>query len=432
MSTAHVSTAHAPVIATVNVGLSTLTVVVRDPDVRLRLRISHLGERAARLLLDGRQISMPGDPRDVTEAIRVIADIISERGIALDAVAHRIAQGGPQHLAAEVIDDGLLGELDQVAARAPMQLRPGLAAIDEARAVWTDVPHIACFDTAFHHGLPDDVWRLPVPDELDAAGLRRHGSDGLVLQSVLEHTSDLGGTVVAHLGDGCSVTALRHSSARYTTASFAPGSGILSGTRAGDMDPEAVLYLIEKRGYDVGSLRRLLNWHSGLAGITGGRYDIGDLLADLSDARVDRAMRMFVTDVAMAIAGCATTLDRWDDLVFTGEIGEHAVGVREEICRHLLVLRATPPGDGVPSDRLRSTGVRVHIVPSDPEAVMDRLARGLLPSRPSLRGRPVHESDDRVERMLADPQDYFASAREQARQQVEREIRTRYSVARAR
>ncbi len=177
---------------------------------------------------------------------------------------------------------------------------------------------------------------------------------------------ELGSVVIAHLGSGCSVTAVGPDHLpRHTSMSFSPDSGMISATRAGDLDPEILLYLIEHHGHSPAELREEVNRRSGLMGVSGGLRDVRDLLAsDSADARL--AVEMFVASAATTIAGAATTLDSWDSLVFTGGVGEHAAEVRSRICARLRL------GDA------NEEGVEVSVVPADEERVMDAQARSLL------------------------------------------------------
>jgi acetate kinase len=199
----------------------------------------------------------------------------------------------------------------------------------------------------------------------------------LSIQSVLHAKPDLGGAVIAHLGSGCSVTAVADGLPRHTSMSFTPTSGTVSTTRSGDLDPEIVLFLIEEHGFSVERLRGLLDRSSGVAGIAGGRRDLRDLLAS-DDADAALAFDVFVTDIAMTIAACATTLDDWDSLVFTGGIGENSDIVRDRILDRLITLRAGPSGDPDRARAFAATGVRVLVVPADEEGVLDRLSRAFV------------------------------------------------------
>ncbi|MEC3982885.1 acetate kinase, partial [Amycolatopsis sp. H20-H5] len=201
------------------------------------------------------------------------------------------------------------------------------------------------------------------PAFADQLGLRRYGFHGLSVQSIVDAVPDLGDAVVAHLGSGCSVTAVHNGQSVHTTMSLTPASGVLSGTRSGDLDPEIPLILLDQPGATTASVRALLSHDSGLAGIAHGLHDVRDLLAAREhDPAADLALRVFTRDVAMAIAAAATTLPRWDTLVFTGGIGEHAPTVCHEISARLTSLRLP----------------RTLVVPADEAAVMDRQAREVL------------------------------------------------------
>jgi acetate kinase len=298
---------------------------------------------------------------DMAAAVDAVADQVAARGLHPDAVAHRVVHGGPHHQLPAVVDDALLADLRGLVPLAPLHLPGALDAITHARDRWPDAVHVACFDTGFHRELPERSRRLPVPDELAELGIRRYGFHGLSVQSVLLASPDLGNVVVAHLGSGCSVTAVAADGRpRHTTMSFTPTAGMMSATRTGDLDPEIALYLIEQHGYVPERIRELFNRAAGLAGVSGGLHDVRDLLA-AGDAASRLALDMFVTSAAMAIAACATTLDSWQSLVFTGGVGEHADGIRDGICA-----------------RLRLDGVAVSVVPADEERVMDRQTRDLL------------------------------------------------------
>lgn len=297
----------------------------------------------------------------IADAVDAVADIADQRALAPDAVAHRVVHGGPNHQVPTVIDDHLIADLHEIIPLAPLHLPGALETIAHARRRWPDATHVACFDTGFHRDLPERSKRLPVPDELADLGVRRYGFHGLSMQSVLLNRPDIGNAVVAHLGSGCSVTAIAADGhPRHTTMSLTPTSGMVSATRTGDLDPEVTLYLIQQHGYTADGLRGLYDHRSGLAGIAGGRRDVRDLLsADDHDAEL--AIEMFVYSAAMAIASCAVALDGWDTLVFTGGIGEHSADIRDRICA-----------------RLRLAGVAITVVAADEERVMDVQVRELV------------------------------------------------------
>lgn len=298
---------------------------------------------------------------DFAAALDEVAEQVAEHGGVPDAVAHRVVHGGPRHRRPTVVDDQLLADLRELVPLAPLHLPQSIDTIVTAQRRWPDATHVACFDTGFHETLPDAAQRLAVPRELADLGIRRYGFHGLSVQSILLARPSLGNVVVAHLGSGCSVTAVAADGrSRYTTMSFTPTAGMMSATRSGDLDPEIALYLIEQHGWSTAQIREAFNKSSGLAGVSGGRHDVRDLLA-ADDAAAALALEMFVADTARAIAACSTALERWDALVFTGGVGQHSTELRERVLA-----------------RLRLDGVHVEVVAADEERVMDRQARRLL------------------------------------------------------
>ena len=367
------------VVLSVNVGSSSVKAALRDPGLRLRVALTELDREAGRLT-----VSAPGSPEERVlvaggwaSALDTVAGAVRERGPAPDVVAHRIVHGSPALIAVQHADEGVVGQLRAEAHLDPLHLPRQLDVLDRARSLWPDADHVLVPDDLFHRDLPDEARELPLPPEVRAAGLRRWGFHGLAVQSVVDQMPGLGSAVVVHLGSGCSVTAVQGGASRATSMSLSPAGGIPSVTRSGDLDPEVVLRLLDAAGSSVPVVRDLLNRRSGISGLSGGRTDVRALLAS-ADPAADLALRVFVRQIAMAIAGAVTTLDRWDTLVFTGGIGVGSEEIRERVCARLFTLR---PGareyTGLPSERLVATGVRVCAVPVDEEAVMDRLARGL-------------------------------------------------------
>ncbi len=297
-------------------------------------------------------------PATLEGVVDAVASAVLDTTPGPDVVVHRIVHGGPKHHRPTVVDDDVVADLDEVVALAPLHQPPALETLARARTQWPDARHVACFDTAFHADLPEVSRRLPVSETLRAQGVRRYGFHGLAVQSVLLARPDLTDLVVAHLGSGCSVTAVGGDRLpRHTSMAFSPDSGMMSATRTGDLDPEILLYLIERHGHSPADLREEVNRRSGLAGVSGGVRDMRDLLASQApDSRL--AVEMFVSSAAMAVAAAATTLDQWSHLVFTGGVGEHSAEIRDRI-------RA----------RLRLGGVQDHVVHVDEERVMDREAR---------------------------------------------------------
>jgi acetate kinase len=367
------------VVLSLNVGSSSLKAALRDPDLRVRVVLTALDRETARLTVSGTGTPVDDVPLagGWASALRAVAGAVEDGGPAPDVVVHRIVHGSEALVAAQLADEEVVGQLRAEAHLDPLHLPRQLDVLDQARAVWPDADHVLIPDGLFHRSLPDEARELPLPPEVRAAGVRRWGFHGLAVQSVVDQLPGLGSAVVAHLGSGCSVTAVQDGVSRGTSMSLSPAGGIPSVTRSGDLDPEVVLRLVDADGRSVTGVRDVLNRRSGISGLSGGRTDVRELLA-ATDPAADLALRVFVRQVAMGIAAALTTLDRWDALVFTGGIGAHSEEIRERICARLLSLRpGASAATGLPSERLVATGVRVCAVPVDEEAVMDRLARAL-------------------------------------------------------
>jgi len=361
-------------VLALNVGSSSLKAVVRSeastPPL-LSVLAERIGSKGSVLRIAGEDSTVPLGGR-MHDAVEAVGQILAERGLTPSAVAHRVVHGGPDHFQPSVVDGRHLSDIVAVAQLAPLHMPAALETLELSRRIWPGATQVACFDTGYHHDLPETSTRLPVPAELAQLGIRRYGFHGLSVKSVLMARPDVADAVVAHLGSGCSVTAVGPDRLpRHTTMSFTPNSGMMSSTRCGDIDPEIVLFLMEHHRFTAERLRLMLDQQSGLYGVSAGRLDMRDLLhADDHESRL--AVDMFVSSAAMAVASCATTLDEWRWLVFTGGVGEHAASVRNRIC-----------------DRLRLADVEVIVVAADEERVMDDMTRNLMGSgRPTPLAKP--------------------------------------------
>jgi acetate kinase len=324
---------------------------------------------------------------DPGSAVAEISRRMEAAGLTVSAVAHRVVHGGPAHVVPERIDDQLVADLRDLVDFAPLHLPGDLDSIEAVRARWPGVPHVACFDTAFHSTLAPAAHRLPVPDAVTAMGVRRYGFHGLSVQHVVDTVPGLGRAVVAHLGGGCSVTAVVGGRSVQTSMTFSPTGGLPSVSRSGDLDPEILLFLLD-RGWTTAELRSLVDRSSGLAGMSGGLTDVAELTARAAagDPACRLALEVFTTAVATTVAGYTAVLGGLDTLVFTGGIGEHSAVVREAVTDRLLHLGvALDPTKRVPGDVSRpGAPVRTVVVTADEERVMDLSARTLL--APALDG----------------------------------------------
>jgi acetate kinase len=267
---------------------------------------------------------------------------------AVEMVVHRVVFGGTRFPQAALIDGAVRAALTEVAELAPLHNPPSLAAIDAAMAAFPAVPHVAVFDTGFHATLAEEAYTYPLPlDWRRRWGVRRFGFHGAshaygaerAAAMLSRPAADLK-VIVAHLGNGASVTAVDGGRSVDTTMGFTPLEGLMMGTRAGSVDPGALLYLVRHCGLSIEALEHALNHESGLLGVSGVSADMREVVraADDGDARAALAVRVFVRRARAAIGGLAVTLGRVDALVFTAGIGEHSALVRSAICDGLQCL----------------------------------------------------------------------------------------------
>jgi len=308
---------------------------------------------------------------------RAALEVLSE-GLQItqvDAVGHRVVHGGEHHRP-ERVTPGLLERLDALRPLAPLHLPPALACIAAIAERWPQLPQFACFDTAFHASLPEQARTLPLPGYLRDSGLRRYGFHGLSCEYVVRRLGARarGRVVIAHLGNGASLTALRDGRSVDTTMGFTPSGGVMMGTRSGDLDPGVLLYLLREKGYDAPRLAHLLDRESGLLGVSGTSADVETLLGRSGDPDARLALDLFAYQVRKAVGALAAVLGGLDRLVFTGGIGEHAAPVREAICEDLghLGIELDPQANEAHGPVISDAGAAccVEIVPTDEDAMI--------------------------------------------------------------
>jgi acetate kinase len=294
----------------------------------------------------------------------------------MDAVGHRVVHGGPAHQRPERVTPELLDRLEQLTPLAPLHNPPALDGIRAIAALRPAVPQVVCFDTAFHRRMPLIAQRLPLPGDLWRDGVRRYGFHGLSYEYVLQSLGNdaRGRVIIAHLGNGASLVAVRDGHPLDTTMGFTPTGGVMMGTRSGDLDPGVLLYLLKSRAYDAERLERLVEHESGLLGVSGTTSDMAALLARSdSDEHAALAVELFAYLVRKQVGALAAVLGGLDRLVFTGGIGEHAAPVRWAICRGFehLGIRLDPHRNEQNAADLTADGARcrVLVIPTN-EALM--------------------------------------------------------------
>jgi acetate kinase len=277
-----------------------------------------------------------------------------------DAVGHRLVHGGDRVRQPTVVDPGIRAALDQLATLAPLHVPPTLRLLDQIRAHLPDVPHVLCPDTAFHADLPESAATYPLPAEWRKRwGLRRYGFHGLSYAYATRRAAELLGRpiaelqlVLAHLGGGASVCAVRAGRSVDTSMGFTPLDGVPMSKRSGSIDPGMLLWLLDDDRLSQGELADGLYHRSGLLGLSGGRSDdTRDLVAAAPhDPTAALALNVYTHRVRREIAAAATSLDRLDALVLTGEIGWDQPEVRRDICAGLQLLGVTVPAGGNRAD----------------------------------------------------------------------------------
>jgi acetate kinase len=305
-----------------------------------------------------RTLTWGGAPDDgaVGEAVDAA---IAAVGSGVGAVGYRVVHGGERFTTPTLVDDTVIAGIEALGDLSPLHNPVAAATIRAARERMPDLPHVAAFDTAFHATLPEAARRYPVPDDWVAEGVRRYGFHGLSVRWSTRRASELLGRpsgdlrlIVAHLGGGCSVTAVDAGRSVDTSMGMTPLEGLMMGTRAGSIDPGVVLRMV-RSGRSADAVEADLDRRSGLVAVAG-TAEMQDLLgrdAD-GDERARLAIEMFVRRAAAGIAAAATALPSVDALVFTGGIGEHAAPVRQRIVGGLHLLDGARREDEFEGDRV--------------------------------------------------------------------------------
>jgi acetate kinase len=329
--------------------------------------------------------------RDHGEAVHALVQWLRQRGEAdsLVAVGHRVVHG-MNHFDPERITPALLADLKRIEPVDPDHLPVEIGLVEAAQAALPRLPQVACFDTQFHRHLPRVAALLPIPHRFESQGLRRYGFHGLsytFLMQELERTAGAkvarGRVILAHLGGGASLAAVRGGRCIDTTMSFTPTAGLVMGTRTGDLDPSLGPYLERTAGVGSAQFLAMVNHESGLLGVSGTSADMRELLAaEARDPRAADAVALFCYQARKAIGGFAAALGGLDTLVFAGGIGEHAPAIRARICDGLRFLGVEVDGPRNADARgliSSPTGrVAVHVIRTNEAHVIARAVRDLL------------------------------------------------------
>ena len=363
--------------------------------VLARGSVEKIGEEVSKLShrYDGKTHTVEAKVADHEKGMELILEAIISEDVGviksvseIEAVGHRVVHGGEEFTGSVIIDDKVIASIEKFADLAPLHNPPNLVGIQAARSKLADAKQIACFDTSFHTTIPEVAYMYALPYELyEKYHIRRYGFHGTSHRYVARRAArlmDKGkyeiNVITCHLGNGCSVTAVKNGRSVDTSMGLTPLEGVVMGTRSGNFDPAVLFYLADK-GYDIKSLNTICNKKSGLLGISGISNDMRSLdeLAAQGNARAKLAIDIFCYRIKKYIGTYTAVLDTLDAMVFTGGIGENDVGIRAEICSGLtqigIELDAGRNKTVVAKEGEISTDasrVRVFVIPTNEEAAI--------------------------------------------------------------
>jgi acetate kinase len=321
---------------------------------------------------------------DHTVAVGVVMDWIEARSgrEALTAVGHRVVHGGPKYSQPQRITAEMVGELHRLSPFDPEHLPEEILLTEAFHHRFPDLPQVACFDTAFHHNLPRVARLLPIPRRYEAQGVRRYGFHGLSYAFLMGELARLAGAetahgrvILAHLGNGASLAAVRDGDPVDTSMSFTPAAGVPMSTRSGDLDPGLVWYLTRTEKMSAKQFNEMVNFQSGLLGVSETSSDMRALLdRETQDVRAAEAVALLCYQVKKWIGAFAAALGGLDTLVFAGGIGENAPTVRARICDGLgfLGIELDEQRNGAPAGVISAAASRttVRVIRTDEELMI--------------------------------------------------------------
>ncbi len=353
---------------------------------RVRVLAVNAGSSSLKLrVLDGEELVGSADAQrsDLAEGVRALLD---EHG-AVDGVGHRVVHGGSRHVDPELVDDEMLRDLEELVPLAPLHQPTAIEGIRVARDVAPDAPSVACFDTAFHHHLPAAASTYAVPAAWrERFGLRRFGAHGLsyayASRRAAELVPDVRRVVVAHIGSGASVCAVLDGRSVDTTMGFTPSAGVVMSSRAGDLDPGMLLWLITHGGLDPHEVSAGVDRDGGLTALAG-TGDLREIEARLDEPDVRTALDVYLHHLARAVAAMTVSLGGLDLLVLTGGVGERSAVVRAGLADRLAHLGVAlddqdDAGDGDHEITAPDASVRTLVLEAREDLELARGVRAVL------------------------------------------------------
>lgn len=379
-------------VLAVNAGSSSLKAALyRDAgagDIELSAAVERIGEPDAALRLVGSDgetlLERSGGLGTHGAAMIVLLDWLAERPeLAPEAVGHRVVHGGRRYSEPVVVAPEVLAHLDELTSLDPDHLPRAVDVIGRTAERLPGLPQVACFDTAFHRTMPRRARITSLPREMAHEGIVRYGFHGLSYEYIVGELRHLypdlaaGRVVIAHLGSGASMAAVRDGRSLDTTMGFTPTGGLVMGTRSGDLDPGTIVQLLRMHGLDADQLNDVLNRRAGLLGVSGRSSDMRELLAAAdSDGDAAAAVELFCYQAAKFLAAMAVALGGADAIVFTGGIGERAAVIRRRICDGVAFMGARLDADlnAATGTVISEAGspIAVLVIPTDEALVVAR------------------------------------------------------------
>jgi acetate kinase len=338
---------------------------------------------------DGKSVFSGDGANDQASALQLLLEAMHKQNWPEPtAVGHRIVHGGPDHREPIAVGPRVIEALRAAVPFAPLHLPSELALIEAVQAHSAELAQVVCFDTYFHRSLPECAWRLALPRKLSDEGVRRYGFHGLSYEYIVSSlgADTLGRAVIAHLGSGSSLAAVSGGRSQDTTMGFTPSGGLIMGTRAGDLDPGVLVYLLRERQFSTDALAHLIDHEAGLLGISQRSADMQKLLAArASDPASAQAIESYCYVLRKSIGAFAAVLSGLDTLVFTGGIGEHSAEVRQETCVALghLGIELDPAANAAHAAVISRPGSRctVRVIATDEARMIARHTRAVLSQR---------------------------------------------------
>jgi acetate kinase len=394
----------APLVLTINGGSSSIKFALFSAGSPLRRifggQVERIGTQGA-LLTATRENSSELDKQPIPagtfhDGIQGVISYLRQRiGKSLiSAIGHRIVKGGVHLVDNQLISAEVLAELRRMQPLDLDHLPREIALIDGFGAAFPGIPQIACFDTAFHKDMPRIAQLLPIPRHYLNAGVRRFGFHGLSYTYLMSQLASVAGeqvangrVILAHLGSGASMAAVHNGKPIDTTMAFTPTSGLVMGTRPGDLDPGLLVYMMKDRKLSADDMDKFISEQCGLIGVSETSSDMRDLLtARTTDPRAAEAVQLFCYQAKKHLCAMTSALGGLDTIVFAGGIGERSAEVRAEICDGLkflgLKLDTAKNASGCDLISGETSRVAIRIIPTDEEIVITRIALSILATRP--------------------------------------------------